>query len=472
MKQILRFSTIAFVFFALAFTACQPTGEKTDEAPEKQTGIVDGQVEWAKDAVMYEVNVRQFSEEGTINKITENLPRLKKMGVDILWLMPINPISVAKRKGTLGSNYAVSDYKAVNPEFGTKEDFKNLVDKAHQQGMYIMLDWVPNHTGWDHVWLTEHPEYYTKNEKGEITDPIDPKTGEPWGWTDVADLNYDNQEMRAAMVDAMRFWVTDFGIDGYRCDVAHGVPQDFWVDCIDSLKATKSDILMLAEAELERLANDAGFEMTYAWEFKEITNGIAEGKRKPSDLDEYLINDRKKFNKGYHLYFTTNHDENTWHGTVFDRLGDGHLAMSVLACTFDGMPLLYSGQEAPLRKKLEFFEKDAIDWNGYEYSDFYTKLLGVKKVNKALWNGVFGGAPQKIETGKAETTYAFMREKDGDKVVVILNLSDKEQDITLGGEAKYAGEYQNVFTGEKTTIEAGQTMKLARWKYILLSNKY
>ena len=459
---------LLLITIAFSYLGCENTTTNTENQPSDIP--VTNQLEWTKDKTIYEVNLRQYSPSGSFEALTNDLERIKEMGIDIIWLMPIHPISTVKRKGTLGSYYAVADYKDVNPEHGTLEDFKKLTDKIHELGMYTIIDWVPNHTGWDNHWITEHSDYYTKNDKGEIIDPINTETGESWGWTDVADLNYDNPEMRAAMIDAMKFWMTDYGVDGFRCDVAHGVPQYFWEDCIKELKTVDENVFMLAEAEIDSLRNQADFEMTYAWNFKNVIVGIADGDSTTSSIDRYLAADRKKFQKGYHMYFTSNHDENTWHGNVFKRFGDGHKAFAVLCATFDGMPLVYSGQEAPMKKDLKFFEKDTIDWNGYAYADFYKSLLTLKKRNQALWNGGYGGEPVKIKTGNDDNTYAFLREKNEDKILVILNLSNQRQDITLGGK-NYTGEYKDVFNQLTVIIEEHQELSLEPWDYIVLSNK-
>ena len=258
--------------------------------------VTDLTNEKLENAVIYEVNIRQYSPEGSFNAFTKDIPNLKQLGVKVIWMMPIFPISQTKRKATggdnskfasempaaeqhkyLGSYYAVSDFKKVNPEFGTLEDFRNLVKTAHENGIYVILDWVPNHTGWDHIWIKEHPEYYTKNEKGEIIDPINPETGKTWGWTDVADLNYDNQNLRAAMTADMKYWLQKEGIDGFRCDVAGNVPLDFWQKAIPELRAVKN-IFMLAEAWEPELLKDNLFEMAYGWEAHHTINRIAQGK--------------------------------------------------------------------------------------------------------------------------------------------------------------------------------------------------
>ena len=464
-NHLFKIFSFALIILTLSITSC-----KKPKTQEPTLEIYDGQSEWAKDKTIYEVNLRQFSEEGTFNKFSEDLERIKDMGMDILWFMPIHPISVERRKEGLGSYYSVADYRGVNPEHGTLEDFKNLVNKAHEMEMYVILDWVPNHTGWDHPWITEHPEYYTKNAAGEITDPINPETNESWGWTDVADLDYDNPEMRAAMIEDMRFWLTECGVDGFRMDVAHGVPQDFWKTCNASLRVTNPGIFLLAEAEIPRLVNSGGFETTYAWNYKSISDAIGTDTVSAAKIDEYLKNDRDSFQQGYHIYFTSNHDENTWHGTVFDRLGDNHKPLAVLAATLDGMPLVYSGQEEPIKKRLKFFEKDVIEWENYAYHDFYKTLMTLKKRNRALWNGKYGGEPIKIQTGNDKKTYAFIRERNGDKVFVILNLSADSQSITLLGQ-NYAGTYTDVFSKQKRTIKEGETMVLEPRQYIVLSNK-
>ena len=424
--------------------------------------------DWAKNAAIYEVNLRQFTPEGTINAFVKHLPRIKDLGIDILWFMPVNPISEKEKKGSLGSPYAVADYRSINPEFGTMEDFKNMMAQAHELGMHVIIDWVPNHSGWDNPWITEHPEYYTQKD-GKIIDPIDPGTGESWGWTDVADFNYDNMDLRKEMIAHMEYWIKEVGIDGFRCDVAHNVPDDFWDEVAKALFKYRP-IFMLAESEVPHHANSGDFIATYAWTFNTLMNEIAEGKKNASDIDDYLKNDRASFQKGFHMYFTTNHDENSWQGTVFERLGEGHKAFAVLSATLDGMPLIYGGQEAPLKKRLEFFERDPIEWNNYEYTGFYKTLLDLKNKNQAIWNGEYGGKIIRIPTGKDTDVYAFTREKNGDKIVVIINLSDQIQEIKLASE-DCAGIYTNIFANGTISIEKDTEMTLNGWDYLVLSNK-
>jgi alpha-amylase len=421
---------------------------------------------WAKNSTIYEVNIRQFTPEGTFRAIVPHLERLAKMGVDILWLMPIHPISETKRKGTLGSYYAVNGFREVNPEYGTQHDLQYLISTAHNNGLKVIIDWVPHHTGWDHPWITEHPDWYSHDSEGNIIDPINEETGEPWGWTDVAELDLSNQEMRKEMISDMIYWIESSGVDGFRVDHAHGLPDDYWNQVSDALARLNQPIFMLAEGEDARLRNNENFVATYAWEFHHAMNDIANGKKDVNRLDDVLAKYRKEFKRGYHIYFTSNHDENSWAGTVMERMGDGHKTFAVLAATIDGMPLIYSGQEAPLKKRLMFFEKDQIDWDSYAYADFYKTLFHLKKRNKALWNGDDGGLSKRIN--KSKTVYAFKREKDGDKIVVIINLSDKEQKTTLTEEVE---EMRNAFERKTITYASGEEIVLAPWEYIVLSNK-
>lgn len=467
MKSIQSLFILLLLF--TSFIACkQQTIEKNSPQSKTKNTSLKNSPTWAKNANIYEVNIRQYTEEGTIKAFQErHLKRLKEMGVDILWLMPIFPISETKRKGGLGSYYAVSDFRSINPEFGTMEDIDALITQAHAYDMKIVLDWVPNHTGWDHVWIKEHPEYYTQID-GAITDPINPETKESWGWTDVADLNYDNKALRANMISDLLFWVKEKGIDGFRMDVAGEVPLDFWETAITSLRAAKPDIFMLAEAEEPNHRNNAKlFNMSYAWSFHHLMNAIAQGKDSLHAIDNWLKEDRARFKQGQHMHFITNHDENSWNGTIEERMGKAADALAVLAFTFDGMPLLYSGQEAGLNKRLAFFEKDAIDWNTYDKADFYKVLLHLKHRNQALWNAAAGGELQRISVENDEHIYAFYREKEGDRVLVLLNLSKAGQNAVLRLPA-LEGLYSDVFTGLSVNIEDGQTISLGAWGYQVL----
>ena len=378
--------------------------------------------EWHKNATIYEVNVRQFTPEGTFNAFLPHIDRIHNMGIDILWFMPIHPIGEVNRKGGLGSYYSVKDYKGVNPEHGTAADFKAVVDKAHSLGMKVLIDWVANHSAFDNPWA-ENKDWYTLDSLGKLQPPLGTD------WWDVADLNYDNNDMRLAMIEAMGYWVEEFDIDGFRCDVASWVPNDFWKQAIDSLNLIKP-MFMLAEGE-EPSLHEAGFQMTYTWEYMHITNEIAQGKMTFKDLDDLMAKEDTNYSQeAYRLYFTTNHDENSWKGDVFERYGNTHLLQAILAFTIDGMPLLYSGQEAGLNKRLAFFEKDTIEWGDYAYADFYSSLLKLNKSHRALWNGKYGGKFSKIEIDDSDL-YCYKRVIGEDKIMVFLNFSESNKTIYL-----------------------------------------
>ena len=439
------------------------------EGKQEEKGLDDKQKvsrvdvpKWSEDAVLYEVNIRQYTKEGTFKAFEEHLPRLKELGVDILWFMPIHPISEENRKGTLGSYYSVQDYRDVNPEFGILEEFKDLVDRCHEMGFKVLLDWVGNHTGWDNPWI-ENKDWYTQNAKGEIIHP--PSTD----WTDVADLNYDNQDMCNAMLDAMKFWVEEVGVDGFRADYASGVPDDFWEHARSELDRIKP-IYMLAEDEGRLSLLDEAFNANYGWELHHIMNKVAKGQNNARHVAINLQKTQDIYPQGtYPMNFTSNHDENSWSGTVYERLGDAVETMAVLTFTVPGIPLIYSGQEAGLDKRLEFFEKDEIDWSNLEMQEFYRALIILKKQNPALWNGDAGGEIDIIEPPD-NNLLVFVREKDDNKVVVIMNLS--ESTITSNVEfGDVAGDYESYFSGEVFTVEERQSLKMNPWEYMVLTSK-
>jgi glycosidase len=481
--------SLLFCLITIFVFSCRDSKNKTTS--EAETYTTPRVPDWHKNAIIYEVNLRHFTKENTFKSFEAEIPRLKDLGIDILWFMPIQPIGQIEKKGSLGSPYSIADYMNTNQAYGTIKDFKHMVDLIHTAGMHIIIDWVPNHTSWDNPWIKTHPEYYTKGKDGKITDPIDYNTGESWGWTDVADLNYDVPEMRLAMIDALKFWVNETGIDGFRMDVAHGVPVDFWKQCSDSLYAIKP-LFMLSEGEVPAIVNNGAFVSDYAWEMHHTLNQIAETQganrnvtkalvngnvkqdarkevvnKNATHIDTILAKKAKQYQKGYQMNFTSNHDENSWADTEFARMGDGHLTFAVLSMLMPGLPLIYTGQESGMDKKLQFFEKDSIPWKGYKYAGFYKSLFDLKHKNKALWNGDFGGQLVKIPTGNDQNVYAFSREKDGDKVIVILNLSAKPQKATITG---YAGTYVNAFGNGENKLSEGQVLDLKPWEYMVVSN--
>ena len=374
--------------------------------------------DWTYGSVMYEVNIRQFSPEGTFAGVEAQLPRLKDLGVDILWLMPMYEIGTEGRKGTLGSYYAISDYKKVNPEFGTMEDFEHLLAAAHKLGFKVILDWVANQTAPDNVWMTEKPaDFYERDADGNAIWEYD--------WTDTRSLNYENEDVWWAQDDAMRFWL-EKGVDGFRCDAAGEVPAEFWKGILPKMNKDYPDIYLLAEAERDNLADASEtFDANYAWELHHLLNSLAQGRKTVADLKDYVTRDAARFPKeAFRLTFTSNHDENSWSGTEFEREGAAANACAVLCFTLPGsQPLIYTGQEIGLSRRLEFFEKDPItDWSANEYTTFWKKLVDLKHNNPALAAGEKGGDIVWWEIPEGlDGIVAFHREVKGNKVIVLAN---------------------------------------------------
>jgi glycosidase len=380
---------------------------------------------WSRNAVIYEVNVRQYTPEGTFNAFAAHLPRLKDLGVDVLWFMPIHPIGVEERKGQLGSYYSVRDYKAVNPEFGAIDDFKNLVAQAHELGFNVIIDWVANHTSRDAQWINNE-DWYLKDSAGRIKMLYD--------WTDVAELNYDNPGMRRAMTDAMLFWVKETDIDGFRCDVAVEVPVDFWETAVTEIKAVKPGLFMLAEAEEPTLQQKA-FNMYYAWDFHAVMNKVAQGKETVDALRSSWQRMNSRFPSfSIPMFFTSNHDENSWNGTEFERMGEAAKTFAALTYILPGMPLIYNGQEAGFNRRLEFFTKDEIDWTDTaHYTAFYKDLNQLRKNNPALYSQPEGGALQEIAHSAPASVFACKRSVEGNSVVAVFNLSSAPQHVAFEG---------------------------------------
>jgi len=419
--------------------------------------------DWSYNQSIYEVNTRQFSKEGTFNAVEKEIPRLKRMGVGIVWLMPIHPIGIKNRKGTLGSYYSVKDYLAVDSAYGTIEDLKSLVKTIHKNGMHVIIDWVANHTSWDNKLIKEHPDYYTKDSLGNIVSPVK-------DWTDVADLNYDNAGLRRYMTDALKFWVKECDIDGYRCDVADMVPTDFWVEARKELDEIKP-VFMLAEAEKPEL-HEKCFDMTYSWGIFGIMKKIATGENNVSQLRKQLKKEKHSYPAdAFRMRFTENHDENSWQGSAIEKFGASAEMFAVLTSVIPGMPLVYNGQEVCNDKKLQFFEKDPIQWVQL-YSqktpcfglNVYPKILHLKKTNKALLNGAMGGELKEVKTDMDTVVYAFTREKENNKVFVVFNMSKNPVDVTLKGK-DIEGKYKDIMTGKDVEFKDNLTMKLDPWGY-------
>ncbi|HZE84879.1 MAG TPA: alpha-amylase family glycosyl hydrolase [Puia sp.] len=415
--------------------------------------IRNGHPAWIIQGNVYEVNVRQYTVQGTFNAFAQHLGRLKQMGVQTLWFMPINPISVTDRKGSLGSYYAVSDYTAVNPEFGTLADFKKLVSSIHNLSMKVIIDWVPNHTGADHRWLRDHPDFYEKDSTGNAA--------VPFGWTDTRQLDYKNTAMQDSMIACMKYWIDATGIDGFRCDVAWNVPGPFWARCIGQLKKMKS-IFMLAEGDKAYLLKN-GFDATYPWDMFHMMAKVAKGERPAIALDSI----RNQYNTDYpqnamELYFTSNHDENSWNQADYAVFpGASHAPFAVFTQTMAGsIPLIYSGQEEPVLRAIKFFDKDTIQFGKFSRVPFYKTLLALHKRNAAL---AADAAFRKVVVGDEDGLYAYIREKAGKKVLVILNLSASQQTVTVK-DKDLPGDAYNVFMGVRER-PGGKSWMIEPWGY-------
>jgi glycosidase len=459
MRYLLSFA-IATLFI---FSSCNDqkgvsttAGSNEDSTSSAQ---VDGHPDWILQGNIYEVNVRQYTPEGTFNAFATHLDRLKEMGVQTLWFMPIQPISVKDRKGKLGSYYAIANYTAVNPEYGTMDDWKALVKGAHDRGMKVITDWVPNHSGADHAWLTSHPDFY-------VVDSVTKQPVAPFDWTDVRKLNYANPQLVDSMLAAMKFWITETGIDGYRCDVAGEVPKEFWTKANAELKKVKN-VFMLAESN-DAWLHETGFDASYPWNEFAMMKQIAKGERPAFALDSTL----QRLDTGYtknaiRMYFTSNHDENSWNKADYGTMpGAVHAPFAVLTQTIArSVPLIYSGQEEPFLDSLSFFYKDTITFGKYERAGFYKTLLNLRKNNSAL---AANASFSKLPTSNDAAIYAFERERDGNKVLVVTNLSKKPVTFTWKTQPS-AKEWNNIFGGSKEPIDKG--FGIEPWGYAVYELK-
>lgn len=468
-----------YIAFGLLSVACSTTeGDKTAKnitAARSAEGNSNFH-EMAKDMTIYEVNIRQHTPEGTFIAFQEHLPKLKELGADILWIMPIQSIGEKNRKGSLGSYYSIKDYKAINPEFGTLDDFKNLVNKAHELGFYVILDWVPNHTAWDHPWIESHPQYYMSDSAAKVIsktldvgDDYYKKSGTgnlvfEADWSDIALLNLYNEGTQTAMIDAMKFWITEADIDGFRADHAgHEIPMFFWEKATAELNQLK-DLFWLAEWDEPRM--HLVFDATYDWSLLHLTEAVAKGKLTAEDLHEHIRKDLARYGQNaYRLNMITNHDENAWAGTIKERYGAGGRAFAVFSFTAYGTPMIYSGQEAGMEKRLRFFEKDTISWEDPEnHFSFYKKLNELKANNAALFSAKYGGMPEKLEDGN-QHVFSFTRSDQGNTVIGIINMTRDQQEIDISN---------NEIVGQKTDVFTGQShnpgkMVLQPWQYLIFT---
>lgn len=427
--------------------------ERTDWSPKPYVQL--DHPEWTRDAVIYQINTRQFSAEGTFHRVIDELPRLKELGVDILWFMPIHPIGELNRKGTLGSPYSVKDYYGINPEFGTLHDFRTLVDAAHSQGFYVILDWVANHTSWDNHLLVEHPDWYERNWRGE-PHPT------PWtDWSDIIDLNFESEELRRYMGAAMRYWVEDVGVDGFRVDVAGFVPLDFWETVRRDLESVKP-VFMLAEwqqRDLHRLAFDA----SYGWAWKEAAHDIARGDSDAGRMTGYYADLISTWPQdAMRMLYTSNHDQNSWDGTAHHIFGESLETFMALSFISEGIPSIYNGQEAGLNKQLEFFEKDAIEWRNHPHREWITKLIDVKTQNPTLHNGEWGGRTEPVTTNNPRQMLSFVRGQGSDRILALFNLSSSSASMSLKGGA-VEGVWCDIMDGRQQRLSIGSSLSFEPW---------
>lgn len=413
--------------------------------------------QWCKNATIYEVNIRQYTKKGDFKSFAEHLPRLKTLGVDIIWLMPIHPIGEKNRKGDKGSAYSVKDYKAVNPDYGTLADLKALVQQAHDLGMYLILDWVANHSAWDNHLTQSNPEWYSKDFKGNF------QPTPWWDWSDIIDFDYSQPAMREYMTEALKYWVIEADIDGYRADVAGFVPTDFWDNARAELDLIKP-VFMLAEWDARDLHKNA-FDASYAWQLHTVMHDVAMGRADASAIYLYFAHNQNSWpDNAIQMNFVDNHDKNSWDNTMFERFGDYLEACIVLTVMAEGMPLIYSGQEAGLDKVLAFFDKDLIPWQDHALGDLYQTLFALKHQNQALWNGCWGGKMVPVPNDQPQAVLSFVRQKASDKVFVILNFSSTKQIVTFSGEIQF-GNYKELFSEELKTMTAETTIEIEPFAY-------
>lgn len=414
--------------------------------------------DWLATTNIYEVNIRQYSDEGTFNAFAKELPRLKDMGVEVLWFMPIHPIGIISRKGKFGSYYSIRDFKTTNPEFGTPDEFKNLIAHAHQLGMRVIMDWVANHASWDNVWTADHPEYFERDSTGNFKPPYD--------WTDVIQIDHSSIAEQDSMIDAMKFWVTNFNIDGFRADLAHLTPLEFWKKARTAIEPLKPGLFWLAETE------EAGyhevFDASFTWEWMHKTEDYYKQKADLNSLYNVLYKYENDFPaSAYRMYFTSNHDENSWNGTEYEKYGDMAKTLAVFSLTWKGIPMIYSGQEMPNLKRLAFFDKDTIDWNGgYALHDFYKTLLKLRKRNPALRSADPEVITQTIATSDDKRIMAYLRRNKNDEVFVLLNLGGEKAGFSIKDQF-LKGKFVNIFTGAENFLFADTFIEMQPWGFLV-----
>lgn len=415
--------------------------------------------EWSLNSNIYEVNVRQYTSEGTFEAFSKHMPRLRDMGVEILWFMPITPISLKDRKGTLGSYYAVQNYMQINPEFGSIKEFRDLVAAAHDLGFKVIIDWVANHTGNDNVWIEAHPDFFCYDEHTS-------QIIHPHGWEDVSKLNFENNHMQKAMIKAMEFWITSTDIDGFRCDMAHLVTLEFWKKAKHELNKTKTGLFWLAECE--EASYHQVFDATYTWKWMHKTEEFIKNDLSLEILFDVLMQYDFYFPKdALRTFFTSNHDENSWNGSEHEKYGNAARLFAVFSCTWNSIPMIYSGQELPNYKRLKFFDKDQIEWGeNYLLHDFYKILLWLRKTNKALTAGDSNVITNKISTNRDDKIFAFLKSNNDEAILVVLNFSNEFITADL---KNIDGIFQNVFNPENKFSKTNPGLPVEPWGYYVFT---
>lgn len=451
LRRVLWFATLVAFWSVLPIRGTEPPQVCADQPAL-------GTPAWIRRAVVYEVNTRQYSQAGTFAAVEADLPRLRALGVDVLWFMPIHPIGEHNRKGSLGSPYAVRDYYGINPEFGFAADFKKLTTAAHQQGFHVILDWVGNHTAWDNPLAQQHPDFFVRDAKGAFVPPLG------FDWTDVIQLDFGNHAVWDYEYEALAYWIREFGVDGFRCDFATGVPTKFWDEVSARLRKLRPDLFLLAESELPQQQVHA-FNASYAFEMMKTFNAVAQGRVDVSHIDDTLAATRAQFPRGSTLLrYTSNHDENSWQGTEFERLGGGAAPFAVLSFVLDGIPLIYNGQEIGLDRRLAFFERDPITWREHPLTRFYQTLCNLRHEHPALQTG---SAQRRLDTTRNDSLYVLLRENGDDRVVALLNLTAR--DVTADAfDPALAGKWRDAFTNESFESGAHQAVSLQAWRYRVL----
>lgn len=447
---------VSALLSAFALAGC--AGEATHETSYEPAPYVKVPApEWSADSTIYQMNTRQFTAEGTFKAAQEQLPRIAEMGIEIIWLMPIHPIGEEQRKGPLGSPYAVKNYRAVNPELGTEEEFRAFVDRAHELGLKVILDWVANHSAWDNSHVVSNPEWYSKTPEGDMMPP------EGTDWSDVVDFDYSQAGLREYMTGSLTYWVREFDIDGYRADVAGYVPLDFWETARAELEAIKP-VFMLAEWQTRDLHARA-FNATYAWGWKEAMQKlVAEGSGAGAMRGYYAGQKTTWPHAAYRMVYTDNHDQNSWDGVASEIYGPAYETAIALSFVGPGIPLIYNGQEADLDHQLEFFEKDEIEWKEGQYDPLFRKLVALKKFETALWNGKHGAPMIEVPNSASEDVLSFVRGEGGERVFGVFNLSPRSH--TIGFEtARHHGRFFDALSGEDWEWGEGSEVELPAWGY-------